>query len=140
MNDYGLNWVSIPDRTIIFPPSPRLDKDVHNNNFLRCLVLYLAQKSVTEMEQPSNSPVLAPNDVWLFPKIKPALKGRRFHNTEDIQKKIDDGTESYSATGVPEMFATVAASLDYVHSCSRGAIRRRHLSVSCKYTGTLAIK
>jgi transposase len=39
---------------------------------------FLAQKSITEMEQPSYSPDLIPNDFWLFPKIKPALMGQRY--------------------------------------------------------------
>jgi hypothetical protein len=34
----------------------------------------LTQKSITKMEHPSTSPDLAPNDFWLFPKIKSALK------------------------------------------------------------------
>jgi hypothetical protein len=34
------------------------------------------------------SPDLAPNDFRLFSKIKSALKGRRFHDIEDIQKKL----------------------------------------------------
>jgi hypothetical protein len=47
---------------------------------------------------------LAPNDIWLFPKIKSALKRGSFQDTEDIQKKCDEDTESYSTTGVPKMF------------------------------------
>jgi hypothetical protein len=48
---------------------------------------------------------LAPNDFWLFPKIKYALRGQRFQDIEDIQKiKCDDSTERYSTTGVPKMF------------------------------------
>jgi hypothetical protein len=54
-------------------------------------------------------PDFVPNDFWLFPQIKSALKGRRFHDIEDIEK-CDDGTESYSTTEVPEKFLTVAAS------------------------------
>jgi transposase len=75
---------------------------------------FLAQKSINEMEQPPFSPDLAPNDLWLFPKIKSALKGRIFQNTEDIKKKCevcDDGTENYSTTQVPKIFATVTATL-----------------------------
>jgi len=30
---------------------------------------------------------LAPNDFCLFPKTKSVLKGRRFRDTEDIQKR-----------------------------------------------------
>jgi hypothetical protein len=57
---------------------------------------FLAQKSITEMEHPLYSPDLVPHDFWPFPKMKSALKGRRFQDTEDIKKKCDDGTESYS--------------------------------------------
>jgi len=38
---------------------------------------------------------------------------------EDNPKKSDNGTGSYSTTGVPEVFPAVAASLGYVHGCSR---------------------
>jgi transposase len=44
---------------------------------------FLAQKSITEMEQPPCSPDLAPNDFWMFPKIKSALNGRMFQDIED---------------------------------------------------------
>jgi hypothetical protein len=83
---------------------------------------------------------LAPNDFWLFPEIKYALKWQRLQDTEDIQKMWRWHTESYSTTGVQKMFPTVAASLCRVHSCSRGALQRWLLSVSCKYTGMFAIK
>jgi len=35
---------------------------------------------------PPYSPDLAPTDVFLFPKLKTTLKGRRFQITEEIQK------------------------------------------------------
>jgi hypothetical protein len=54
---------------------------------------------------------LALNDFWLFPKIKSALKGQRFQDTEDTQKKCDNGIESYYTTGFPQMFPTVTASI-----------------------------
>jgi hypothetical protein len=63
------------------------------------------------MEHPICSSNLALNDFWLLPEIKSALKGRKFQDVEDTQKS-DDGTESYSTTGVPKMFPTVVASLD----------------------------
>jgi hypothetical protein len=34
----------------------------------------LTQKSITEIEHPHFSPDVAPNDFWLFPEIKFALK------------------------------------------------------------------
>jgi hypothetical protein len=71
---------------------------------------FLAQKLI-DMQHPPYSPNLALNDFWLFPKMKSALKGRRFQGNEDIQTKCDDGTESYSTTRIPKMFPTVAASM-----------------------------
>jgi histone-lysine N-methyltransferase SETMAR len=49
---------------------------------------FLAQKSITEIEHPLYSPDLALSDFWLLPKIKPALKGQRFQDTEDIQTNV----------------------------------------------------
>jgi hypothetical protein len=49
---------------------------------------FLAQKSITEMEHPPSSPDLAPNDFCLFPKLKSALKGRRFQDIKDIKKNV----------------------------------------------------
>jgi hypothetical protein len=63
------------------------------------------------MEHPPYSPYLAPNDFWLFPKIKSSLNGRIFPIMKTF-KKCNDDTESYSTTQVPKMFPTVAASLD----------------------------
>jgi hypothetical protein len=65
---------------------------------------FLAQKFIADMEHPTYSPDSDPNDFWLFPKIKSALKGRRFQDTEDIQKKFEDGTKSYSTTEFQKCF------------------------------------
>jgi hypothetical protein len=61
---------------------------------------FLAQKLFAELEHPPYSHDLGPNDFWLFTKIKSTLKGLRFQDIEDINES-DDGTESYSTTGVP---------------------------------------
>jgi hypothetical protein len=69
------------------------------------------------MESPPCSPDLVPKDLWLFPKIKSALK--EFQAIEDIQKKkkYDDGTGSYSTTGVPKMlcFCLYQNRIDFHH-------------------------
>jgi hypothetical protein len=44
---------------------------------------FLVKKSITEMKHPHYSP-----DFRLFPKIKSALKGRIFQDTEDIQRNV----------------------------------------------------
>jgi hypothetical protein len=49
---------------------------------------FLDQKFITEMEHPPHSPDLDPYNFWLFLKIKSALKGRRFQDTEDILKNM----------------------------------------------------
>jgi hypothetical protein len=53
----------------------------------RCCRAVLAQKLITEMVDPPYSPDLALNNFWLFQKWS-ALKGRRFQDTEDIQKNV----------------------------------------------------
>jgi hypothetical protein len=53
---------------------------------------FLAQKFVTEMEHPLCSPDLAPNDFWLFTKIKSALKDEDFKILKTSKKKYDSGT------------------------------------------------
>jgi hypothetical protein len=72
---------------------------------------FVVKKSTTEIEHPSYSTDLVPNDFWLFPKIKSALKGRRYEDTEDMGKKKCKGPEIYSTVGVPKIFPTTAASL-----------------------------
>jgi histone-lysine N-methyltransferase SETMAR len=58
---------------------------------------FVTQKSITEMEHPPYSLDLAPNDFWLFPQIKPALKGRRFQDIEYIHKKKKNVTTALKA-------------------------------------------
>jgi hypothetical protein len=48
-----------------------------------CRIL-LAGKGISTMDYPPYSPDLAPADVWLFPKLKSVLKGKRFSDVEDI--------------------------------------------------------
>jgi transposase len=48
---------------------------------------FLASKQITVLEHPPYSPDLAPNDFFLFPKIKELLKGRRFDDIDNIRSK-----------------------------------------------------
>jgi hypothetical protein len=66
-----------------------------------------AHKMLSVKQFLAHSPDLATNDFWLCPKIKSALKGLRFQDLEDIQKKCDDSTESYSTTGVPKNVSNI---------------------------------
>jgi len=49
---------------------------------------FLAKNSITKMDQPPNSPDLAPCNFWLFPKLKNTLKRRRFDDLSDIQCNV----------------------------------------------------
>jgi transposase len=40
------------------------------------------------MDHPPYSPVLAPSNFWLFPKLKNALKGRRFADIPDMKCNV----------------------------------------------------
>jgi len=46
---------------------------------------FVATKQVTVLEHPAYSPDLAPNDFFLFPKIKKILKGGHFDDIDDIR-------------------------------------------------------
>ncbi|UYV70068.1 hypothetical protein LAZ67_7001698 [Cordylochernes scorpioides] len=48
------------------------------------VLTYLAKHGIQILQQPPFSPDLAPNDFFLFPKLKMALKGRRFDTRESI--------------------------------------------------------
>jgi hypothetical protein len=56
------------------------DWTLHHDNApahkARFVKQFLAQKSITEKKHPPCFPDLAPNDLWLFPKMQSALKGR----------------------------------------------------------------
>jgi len=39
---------------------------------------FLSNKNITVCPHPPYSPVLAPYDFWLFPKVKMTMKGKRF--------------------------------------------------------------
>jgi hypothetical protein len=40
------------------------------------------------VQQPPYSPGMAPCDFWLFPQVKTVLKGKRFEDTDAIQKNV----------------------------------------------------
>jgi hypothetical protein len=100
--------------------SPKLWPDdwiLHHNNALIYNSLsvkqFMAQKSISEMEHPPFFPDLAPNDFWLFPKIKSDSKGRRFPDIENIKKKkkVTVALEDIPQQKFQKIFPTVAASL-----------------------------
>jgi hypothetical protein len=75
------------------------------------------------MEHASYSSDLAPNHFWLLPVAKSALKGQRFQDSEDIQTNVMT-LKTIPQHEFQKMFQTLAASLGYVHSCSRAVLQR----------------
>jgi transposase len=47
---------------------------------------FLAKQETIVVPQPPYSPDLALADIFLFPKLKPTLKGRRFQTVEEIKE------------------------------------------------------
>jgi len=50
---------------------------------------FLTKHDTTVFPQPPYSPGLAPADLFLLPKWKSSLKGRRFQTVEELEKKYD---------------------------------------------------
>jgi hypothetical protein len=58
------------------------------------------------MKHPNYSPDLASNDFWRIPKIKSALKGRRFQDNENMEENVTMTLKAF-----PKMFPKVDESL-----------------------------
>jgi hypothetical protein len=74
---------------------------------------FLAKDNVTTLEHSPCSPDLVPADFYLFPRLKPALKGRRFCVTTDI---IKNATEELKSA----LFSTPFKSLAEGYNCTKG--------------------
>ncbi|GFY51839.1 uncharacterized protein TNIN_84271 [Trichonephila inaurata madagascariensis] len=53
-----------------------------------CVRRFLAQQQVTELFHPPYYPDLSPEDFFLFPLLKLALKEHRFSNPSNIQAAV----------------------------------------------------
>ena len=51
---------------------------------------FLAENNMTTLEHPPNSPDLAPTDFYLFPRLKPALKGLCSFDAADVIKNAKE--------------------------------------------------
>ena len=54
----------------------------HSSNLVQ---QFLAKHKIVQLRQPPYSPDIAPCDFWMYPKLKMALKGKRFDDIETIQ-------------------------------------------------------
>ena len=64
----------------------RLDHDNVPAHTSHLVQVFLAKHATVQLQQPPYSPVLAPCDFFLFPRLKKVLKGHRFEATEDIRR------------------------------------------------------
>ena len=74
----------------------------------------LATKQLTVLGHPVYSPDLAPNDIFLFPKIKGILKGRHFDYIDDIGR---NATAAAALKAIPQ---------NQFQNCFEGWTRRWH--------------
>jgi transposase len=79
---------------------------------------FLATKQITVLEHSAYSPDLAPNDFYLFPKVKEMLKGRHF---DDIDYIRSDTTAALEA--IPQ---------NQFQNCFEGWTRRWHRCIAFK--------
>jgi histone-lysine N-methyltransferase SETMAR len=60
--------------------------------------------SESVVPHPPYSPDLAPTDVFLFPKLKPTFKGRRFQTREEINENAIRDLRTITAIAFQETF------------------------------------
>jgi len=64
---------------------------------------FLTKNETNTIQQPLNSPDMAPCDFFLFDRVKKPLRGTRLKPKEG-NGKIEDGSDGYIDNRVPEMF------------------------------------
>jgi transposase len=84
---------------------------------------FLAKHPIYTIPQPPYSPDLSPPDFFLLPKLKIALKGRRFQTVEDIITNATND-ESDTAKILQTALPKVEKALGEVHCCARGLFWR----------------
>jgi hypothetical protein len=90
------------------------------------------------MEHPPYSPELAPNDLWLFPEVKSALKGR-FQVTEEIQRNVTMALKGIPLQEFQKCFSQQHRWVKYI--AARGEYLKGDPSqLSINYRGMLAVK
>ena len=81
---------------------------LHHDNAPACASLlirsYLTKHQTSVVPHPPYSPDLAPADVFLFPKLKNTLKGRRFQTTEEIQENATRELRTMTESAFQEAF------------------------------------
>jgi len=66
--------------------------------------IYLAKHQTSVVPHPPYSPDLAPADLFLFPKLKTTLKGRRFQTIEEIKENAIRELRAITESAFQEAF------------------------------------
>ena len=66
---------------------------------------FLPTKQITVLGHPAYSPDLAPNDFFLFPKIKEILKARHFDDIDDIRSNTTAALKAIPQNQFQKCFA-----------------------------------
>jgi hypothetical protein len=82
---------------------------------------FLASKQITVLQHPPYSQDLAPNDFFLFPKMKEILKGRNFDDIDDIGSNKTAALKAIPQNQFQNCFDGCAST----HSFPRGVLSRR---------------
>ena len=78
---------------------------------------FLAKHQITQVTRPPYSPGLVPYNFWLFPKLKSALKGKRFQTINEIWENMTGQLMAIGRTLWDSSMPTlkgIEASLSYV--------------------------
>ncbi|GBL64998.1 hypothetical protein AVEN_35363-1 [Araneus ventricosus] len=77
---------------------------------------FLPQYGVTELSHPPYSPDLSPVDFFLFPKLKMALKGRKFTDIMHIQAVMTPELKLHQWRSLQELSTICTRVVTEVHS------------------------
>jgi len=91
-------------------------KNGPNGTHQRTKAEFLATKQITVLEHPAYSRDLAPNDFFLFPKIKKILKVRDFDEIDDIRSNTTAALKA-----IPQ---------NKFQNCFEGCTRRWHRCIA----------
>ena len=73
----------------------------HSSNLVQ---QFLAKHKIVQLRQPPYNPDIGPCDFWMFPKLKMALKGKRFDDIETIQSNATRELKAIAKSAFEDCF------------------------------------
>jgi len=77
---------------------------------------FLTDNNMTVVPHPPYLPDFAPSDFFLFPKLKMKLKGRRFHELEEIQAELQSVLNTLQENDLQECLKNLQRHWDRCHA------------------------